>query len=415
MHVLRRLIAGTPKAPVLLAGLVVIIHLICIAYLMMAWGRAGTSVSLSVQALVAIVVSLLISCAFGEAHARPLSLVFALLFAQRCMSLAVRDALPHALLLESSILVCVMLETAYFVPIRYGVFAAAILFALPAIFDLPVVPETGSSEPAGGNSWFLLAACAGSIFASGLMLRRSVDRANRLQQQVDTQMKDMIQLSAANEKFQEHAQRIGEESTLNERNRITRDLHDSIGYTLTTAGVMLDTCLGLLRRRDPGAEEAIERAKTVIQGGYQEVRGALHALRSIEEGRTTGLPAIARLVQTFRDVTGMTVDVHYTNVPSHLGREVDLALYHVVQEALVNAFRHGNASNVLIILSRNLDNLQFLVRDNGIGSSEITKGIGLNGSSERLERLGGTFSYASDAIGFKIQGEIPLHPRGGAA
>lgn len=126
--------------------------------------------------------------------------------------------------------------------------------------------------------------------------------------------------------------------------------------------------------------ESLEKARAVVQSGYQDVRMALHALRSIDRGRTTGLPAIARLISTFREVTGVAVDVHYTNAPLHLERETDLALYHVIQESLVNAFRHGSATQVEVLLSS--------------------------------DRLGGSFRYVSSASGFRVEGEIPMRPNG---
>ena len=178
--------------------------------------------------------------------------------------------------------------------------------------------------------------------------------------------------------------------------------------------MLVDTSIKLCKQDNARAIEAMGKAHKVIQEGYQEVRTSLHTFRSIEAMTPRGLSAIDKLIRTFRHVTGTEVDVHYTNAPLHSSVEVDFALYSVVQESLINAFRHGNASSIRIVLSHDKNLYRLSIQDNGKDAKELTKGIGLAGMGERVNRLGGKLQYGINQIGFRVDVEIPINSEANA-
>ncbi len=91
-----------------------------------------------------------------------------------------------------------------------------------------------------------------------------------------------------------------------------------------------------------------------------------------------------------------------------MGKKIDLAIYRLIQEGLTNAFRHGKATGITIILSYNNGFIYVSIWDNGRGSEKIDEGIGLKGMRERIEALNGKIETTSHQSGFTIKVKIPV-------
>lgn len=86
---------------------------------------------------------------------------------------------------------------------------------------------------------------------------------------------------------------------------------------------------------------------------------------------------------------------------------INRAVYHILQEGMTNALRHGNASRIWIRLAYSNEDIKFSIRDNGQGALVLIEGFGLKGIRERVEAFGGKVEYRSQD-GFIIDGFIPL-------
>jgi signal transduction histidine kinase len=133
----------------------------------------------------------------------------------------------------------------------------------------------------------------------------------------------------------------------------------------------------------------------------------LYALRLQEESLPHGIVAIVKLVGTFEAATGITVTSNFTNTPVHLPKGTENALYHLVQECMTNSFRHGKATAIDIMTSVDDSAIQVVISDNGLGSSRVQEGIGLQGMSERIGRLGGKVAYENTPHGFVVKAALP--------
>jgi signal transduction histidine kinase len=251
-------------------------------------------------------------------------------------------------------------------------------------------------------------------FASCLLL---VYRERSIQQGEEIRRLDraVATLSDANLSYQQFASVAEQQSMMEERKRITREIHDVIGYSMTNIIMMMEAVTDMMRR-DPGkVGELVSLARRNAEEGLDEIRHALHLLRAQEQPPATSLDAIVRLARNFQTATGVQVALELGNVPTTMERPIEETLYHLVQEALTNSFRHGKATLVKIMMWMTERLLIVNIWDNGTGAGAFSEGIGLAGMRERLARLGGTLGIRTTDGGFQVTAEIPLAAATGAS
>ena len=219
----------------------------------------------------------------------------------------------------------------------------------------------------------------------------------------------------ANVDFQNYAIEVGERSTIEERKRLSRDIHDIVGYTLINLKMMLESAIDIAGGENRQLSDLLARARDQAQSSLGETRMALQAFRDIEKSNLGGVSGIHKIVTLFSRATGIAVEVNYGNMPWGIDEELGVALRRIVQESMTNSFRHGRATRIQIGFWIAHDRLLVKVDDNGQGAAEIKPGIGLLGMQERVARFGGTLDFNSSDYGFSIRAEIPLVRSGSAA
>ena len=236
---------------------------------------------------------------------------------------------------------------------------------------------------------------------TGARLEVLADRNDRLHASV-------LQLTGANTEFLEQANTASEESAVLERHRITRDLHDVVGQTLTNIIMMMDAAL---HRSVHEPEETVKLLRWIrkqAQTGLQETRGILYELRAVRPARIRGLKAFKALVETFSRLSRIKTKVEWGNLPWTFDPAQETAVYHLVQESLSNAFRHGSASQIDLHFHVDRGVLHIMVRDNGKGGPDAALGLGQRGMEERLARWGGSVSFQSEPYGYVVTAALPF-------
>jgi signal transduction histidine kinase len=214
----------------------------------------------------------------------------------------------------------------------------------------------------------------------------------------------------ANMALQLYAHNIETESAEKERGRITRELHDMIGYALTNVIVMMNAAPVLLRDEPEALEELFGKIRAQAEGALAETRSILRRLRDIQPFEPIGLRAIWHLTRGFQGATGVEVKLNLGNLPSSFGHKLDSVLFRLIQEGLTNAFRHGKATRVRINLWLTEGEILVSVLDNGsvlAPGAEISEGIGLAGMRERLSEYGGQVKWRMVVDGFELLAQIP--------
>jgi signal transduction histidine kinase len=215
-------------------------------------------------------------------------------------------------------------------------------------------------------------------------------------------------LNKVTTQFQQYANTAWEQATLDERKRITRQIHDVIGYTFTNLIMMMEAATDLAVDNPKKVTKIIGQARDLAQTGFEDIRSELHALRTIRVEKDIGINAINKLIKIFEEATMVSVDVHYGVLPATFGDESEKEVYHIIQESLINAFRHGKATHIDILMQQINNEINILISDNGIGAGKIEEGIGMQGMRERLELINGRMEIRNIVTGFAISAWVPV-------
>jgi signal transduction histidine kinase len=218
----------------------------------------------------------------------------------------------------------------------------------------------------------------------------------------------LMEVTRLNLSYQDYNASLEEKTALEERLRLTRDLHDVVGYALTNT-IMTLRAASLMCGREPARVPAfLDSARADAEKALSQVREMLGDMRRREIRYAAGPVSIARAVRAFKAATGAEVDLDYGNFDWSLGGDSALAASHFVQEGMLNAVSHGKATRIRVSFRETEGTLVVSVKDNGEGAKAVQEGIGIAGMRERIERLGGSLDYDSSSLGFSIQMNLPL-------
>jgi signal transduction histidine kinase len=237
---------------------------------------------------------------------------------------------------------------------------------------------------------------------------------------VDFQRRSLENLAAANHSFVEHLENVEAESADRERLRITRELHDSIGYSMTNMTMMMNASRYLIRENPDKLVEYCQKTKELASSTLQETRQILYKLRAVGAQAVQSPPMFfARLCRDFGEATGVRTDCHVGNLPSAVGDRVFATLFRAVQVGLINALRHGNTGHITLAFWLTADELRMKIWNDTplypLDLATMGEGIGLRGIRERLETLRGELTYGPVADGFELAVTIPREETGIAA
>src|SRR5216683_7561325 len=213
-------------------------------------------------------------------------------------------------------------------------------------------------------------------------------------------------LARANNELRATGELLANTSRLAERERISRELHDTLGHHLTALSLNLEAASHLA---GDNTLVQIQRAKSVTKLLLSDLRGVVSALRGEDP------IGLAQALRTL--VAGVAAPQIHLVISEDLAIDDPTRAHTVlrcVQEIITNAIRHAAASNLWIELSRTGNGIAIRARDDGRGSKELRPGHGLTGMRERLEQVGGKLEIETQpAKGFRLNAWLPLS--GGAA
>lgn len=220
--------------------------------------------------------------------------------------------------------------------------------------------------------------------------------------------KDILyrELLDAHRQLKQYTDEVNRLTLVEERSRIARDLHDTLGHNMTALIMQLQMAEHFLKEDSPKAEELITKAVGTAKDSLSGIREVVETLRGID----AALPpaeAIGKLIKKFSEKTGAHIELKITGDANLSGSKVNTALYHILQEAMTNAVRHGKASNIWVRLDYSMDSISFCVKDNGAGAEAVKEGYGLRGIRERVEYFGGKVEFGGYP-GFSIKGILYL-------
>ena len=245
------------------------------------------------------------------------------------------------------------------------------------------------------------------IYILMIFIRYQIQQKEHLRQ-VMTELKIKTkELEKTYQKLKETSLELEDITILRERNRIAREIHDTVGHTLTTVLLELEAGERLIPIEPAEAVTKVKLAKSQIRKGLNDIRASVEMLNS----GNAMLDFISSMKLLIHE-TMMHGDIHIRyqiNELPKLTPKQEKALYHALLEGITNGIRHGKSTAFVFNLKRTEKWLEFLLQDNGVGVEQLTPGFGLTTMEERIKELGGIFSIDSKpGEGFLIRISLPL-------
>lgn len=201
-----------------------------------------------------------------------------------------------------------------------------------------------------------------------------------------------------------------------ERKRVAREIHDGPAQTMANVVLRTEVCEKLMDYDQPGARKELQELREAVKASLQDVRRIIFDLRPMALDDLGLIPALTRYLENLRERYQVPVEIKCFGQQKRLKSLIEVAIFRVVQEAVMNAIKHANASLIKVKIETDSNNIIVMVKDDGIGfesegciQSPKLGSYGLLGMQERLDILGGQLSVKSKpGKGTEILAIVPL-------
>jgi signal transduction histidine kinase len=262
---------------------------------------------------------------------------------------------------------------------------------------------------------------AGSAFLAGLMVPVAAFVVGICKAVLDAEQSRgearalLRELEEANAELKRQAAKAKELAISEERARIAREVHDSVGHHLTAINLQLQNAERFGGKDPERSRQKVREARESTLSALAEVRRSVRALKPPALEERSGVAALAALARSF-DGAGPDVSFELVGQEKLLSEEAELALYRATQEGLTNAAKHSSARRVRVRVAFEPEETRLVVADDGEGAPEGMPGVGfgLAALRERIEALGGTLAAGNRPEGgFALEIVLPIEARTG--
>lgn len=247
----------------------------------------------------------------------------------------------------------------------------------------------------------LMSFASGVVFVAGftIVTQREAAQRAKIEQLA-------AELRSANAVLAHYASQVEQLATMQERNRLAREIHDTLGHYLTALSVQLEAARALLGKQPEAVEPIITKAQTLARDGLSEVRRSVAALRAAPIENKPLLDALRELVSEAQ-ASGLDVAYRVEGNASAVSAAIEMTLYRAVQEGLTNIRKHANATRAEVVLAYLPAQILVRVKDNGSQPNAANEaGFGLIGLRERAQLLNGQVSTGWQN-GFMLEVSVP--------
>lgn len=219
--------------------------------------------------------------------------------------------------------------------------------------------------------------------------------------------KKLSMVAMINKKMQKYVivtEKFGEK---NERKRLARELHDTIGHALAGMAVGVDACITMIDKNPQLAKAQLKIISKAIRKGMKDVRNSLNKMRPDFLQQYRLKEAIEKMKEEISDLTDLKINLNYQIDETGFDTKIEDILFRVIQESITNSIRHGLATVVDIDIYKENNLLCLKIKDNGKGCKAINYGFGLKQMVERVSQIRGDINFYSEN-GFTTEIKIPL-------
>lgn len=287
-------------------------------------------------------------------------------------------------------------------PLRYGVIAVLILTG--SIIYEQLADAGASFSLTNPTIWAFLFTALGAIIL-GVWITAIIGQSTRRRQLIE-------QLEATQAELVAAERRAG---ILEERQRLARDIHDTLAQGFTSIVMHLEAADQALPDDLDTLQKHLDRARGTARTSLEQARRVVHALRPHSLDQRSLPDAIERTAVRWREETGIPLTTTTTGDPIPLHPDIEVTLLRAAQEALANIRKHAQATDVRLTLSYMADVVVLDVQDNGVAfagaaTSPLSGGYGLQAMRERAEQCGGSVTLESEpGEGTTVVVSIPIY------
>jgi two-component system sensor histidine kinase UhpB len=262
------------------------------------------------------------------------------------------------------------------------------------------------------------------------MARQQAEAAEQARQQLSVLNANLEQrvvertseLEAANESLRALSIRILQAQD-EERKRIARELHDSVGQLLAAIKMNTASLTSESSQLSPNIVNTISDIEKMTDESLRSIRLLSHLLHPPLLDESGLLPALRWYIEEFNQRSGIMVQLECDSIPPRFSSEIETSLFRIVQECLGNIHRHSGSKTALIRLSADHNVIHLEVQDfgRGIPHGRVRDlnagrgGVGIRGMQERVVQFGGAILLESRHNGTTVKATVPLRQQGGSA
>jgi signal transduction histidine kinase len=241
-----------------------------------------------------------------------------------------------------------------------------------------------------------------------ILIGRIAVKLNRLQEKTGVLELINLRLDNMNSQISRKMFSLQNDTTMEERKRISKEIHDTAGYVFINLIMMLQAASAILYKDTGRAAQLIDDARNYAERGINEIRHILRNIRDYSPASLSLQNDLFEIGQSFRRATGVDLIIDYGNWPNTLTETIDSFFRSFMQETLTNALKHGQAAAVAITCWMSETHVSMCVVNNGEGISQpIKRGIGIAAMEDFINKHDGTIVIQSSSKEFKITAAIP--------
>ncbi len=258
----------------------------------------------------------------------------------------------------------------------------------------------------------LIALSLGGGAMGGYFFMGAATNAQRQAEKAKTESQRLLrELQEAHRQLQEHSAQAEELAASQERNRLAREVHDTLGHRLTVAAVQLEGVEKLIDRNPQKARSMVSTVREQVLDGLGELRNTVAALRTPLDEEISLPNALRKLATDFEEATAISTTLLVTGDLPPLPDSHRHAFYRAAQESLTNIQRHAGAQHAWVQLQRQNGSLLLSISDDGIGidNQDQQNGFGLHGIEERALQIEGTVTISPrSGGGTEVHIQVPV-------
>ncbi|TGB01008.1 sensor histidine kinase [Halobacillus salinus] len=247
---------------------------------------------------------------------------------------------------------------------------------------------------------------SGAFVVFCAIVGRLIYRLTEAQETVSTQYKE---LKEAHEQLKQYSEQVEELTAIEERNRISREIHDTVGHKMTALLMQLQVAKELQAADPAKSTSALRVSEGLAREALHETRMSVRALQDDAGDPRSFVTKVREMLQEYEDQTGLASTLNVEGDGSNIPPSVQWSLTRLVQESLTNAVKHGGAKTCEVDLAITNEHVAMHITDDGKGAGDVQPGFGIKNMRERVQEHGGTLTFETNPNqGFTIQAEFPL-------